>query len=399
MNLDRTLRWGMTLFGLLLLVWLSQALEWAEVDTPVPAQGEAASNPWYASQSLITRLGGKVVKSGSLRTLPPPHATLVLNSPHWDLFPGNIDRLHQWIAQGGHLVIPGYFLDQKKFNQWIPVERVDKKQSPSQATKDEDEDDETPVTKGCHPTTEQRIDGTHNTPPRSFLVCAYTYSTLETKLPVVWGIRNEEGYETLRIAIAQGTVTAIENNDIGMREELFSADNAQAWVRTLDLHGGDEVWFVLNEKRPPLGTWLWTHGWIAVLLFACTLALALWRSISRFGPTTPAPSTARRSMAEQVRGTAQFLRRNSAQTLHQAQLRAFNEVAQRHVPHYRSLGLQGRAQSVARMVRLDATALAHSMRIDAPRTALTTLQALRLLEIARRRLCNPKTSEPHTQQP
>lgn len=407
MTLDRALRWGMAVLAALLLAWLSQALEWTEIETRQPAQGEAATNPWYASQHLVRRLGGAVVQSDSLRTLPPPGARLILTSPHWDLFPGNLERLRQWVEQGGDLIIPAYFLQQKKFSTWIPMQRASKKPTKPGAalpaakdTEDDDEgDDYRPLTTGCHPTKEQQMDAPANTTPRSFLVCAVTYRTLETPQPVLWGLTNEHGYEALRVALGQGSVTALEADELGMHEELFSADNAQAWVRALNLRAHSVVWFVINEKRPPLFQWLWTQGWVALLLFAALTGLALWRNGMRLGPVAPAPTLARRSMAEQVRGTAQFLRRRSAPTLHQALLRALDETAVHQVRHYRSLNLQDRAQSVARITQLDTPALTYAMRTDAKRSTLATLQTLRLLETARRRLRSKHRPESHSHQP
>ena len=46
-----------------------------------------------------------VVAAHSLEQLPPPGATLVLGSPHWNMFPGRDAALRRWVDAGGHLVV------------------------------------------------------------------------------------------------------------------------------------------------------------------------------------------------------------------------------------------------------------------------------------------------------
>ena len=65
------------------------------------------------------------------------------------------------------------------------------------------------------------------------------------------------------------------------------------------------------------------------------LAAALWRAAVRFGPLAAAPCQPRRSMAEQVRGTARFLRRHGARALHAAQrARAARRGRARSLPRH-----------------------------------------------------------------
>jgi hypothetical protein len=82
--------------------------------------------------------------------------------------------------------------------------------------------------------------------------------------------------------------------------------------------------------------------------------------------------------------------------LHQAQLRALDEMATRHIRHYRSLGLDERAQRIAHATHLAPIALAHAMRHDVPRSPYALYLALQLLESARRRLRQAHTVTPLT---
>ena len=74
---------------------------------------------------------------------------------------------------------------------------------------------------------------------------------------------------------------------------------------------------------------MWRYGAPSRLCSASRWSrLALWRGGVRFGPLTAASETARRSLAEQIRGTGQFvLRHGGGEALHAAAVRALNEAA------------------------------------------------------------------------
>ena len=66
------------------------------------------------------------------------------------------------------------------------------------------------------------------------------------------------------------------------------------------------------------------------------------------------PPTARRSLAEQIRGTGQFaLRHGDGESLHAASLRALTEAAARRVPGYARLSPSDRAAALARLTGFD----------------------------------------------
>jgi hypothetical protein len=72
----------------------------------------------------------------------------------------------------------------------------------------------------------------------------------------------------------------------------------------------------------------------------------LWRGAIRFGPLEAPPALARRSLAEQIRGTGEFvLRGGGAPALHAAMVRAFDEAVRKHVKGYS--GLTGKARTAA----------------------------------------------------
>ena len=94
----------------------------------------------------------------------------------------------------------------------------------------------------------------------------------------------------------------------------------------------------------------------------------------------------RRSMAEQISGTAQFLRRQGPEALLAAQIRALEAVARNHVRHYEKLGRSERAVAIAQATGLDAQALGLALDKSLARRRVDLPATLESLETARRLL-------------
>ncbi len=154
--------------------------------------------------------------------------------------------------------------------------------------------------------------------------------------------------------VGQGTVTVLGGWGLLNNSNLLRADNAQLAAAALQARAGAEFWFVAEEAREPFAPWLWHQAWAALLLGLLALALALWRAGVRFGPLAPSAPAHRRSMAEQVRGTARFLHMHGPKALHTAQLRALHASAARQLPRFSQLDPARRTQEIARATGLDA---------------------------------------------
>jgi hypothetical protein len=376
------------LLGVLLLAggaWLVSATEWVDVDTPTPARGEALSNPLYATEKLLGALGARVSKRKSLDAMPPPQARLVLVSRNWDLFPERSKRLREWVAQGGHLVIPGYLAGHKSLKDWLPVTEQSPLKQPAmprifdKAAKDMD----------CRVLTEADDVPASYADSRSFRACGAYYSPqylpANRQAAALWSLQGTGGVEAVRVQVGQGTVTVLGGWNLLSNSNLLRADNAPLAATALQARAGAEFWFVAEEAREPFVPWLWHQAWAALLLGLLALALALWRASVRFGPLAPSASAHRRSMAEQVRGTARFLHMHGPKALHAAQLRALHESAARQLPRFSQLEPARRTAEIARITGLDARALDRAQ-ADRARNPAVLAADLELIETARRRL-------------
>lgn len=393
MSRENLLRAGVALLLALVAAWLVARTEWREVEEATPARGEALKNPLYAAQSLARQLGARVTRRTQLDAMPPPQATLVLTSRHWALFPGREDRLRQWVQAGGHLVLSLSLAEDDPFEDWLPVASRDvdhkprggasRSTVPRRAGEGKDAD--------CHAVTEPEHVPASYAGARTLRLCSPGWRRVQTENPQanLWSLDDGQGSEMVRVRLGQGTVTVIAPWVMLDNHNLLRGDNPLAATAALQLRPGADLWFVAEESRQPLLPWLWQQAWPAVVLGLLALGAALWRAAPRFGPAAGPRENQRRSMSEQVRGTAQYLRRNGGAALHAAQVRALNEWAARRLRDGARLDPAGRARAIAAATALPEAALARAMQpgVRAPAELAADLE---LMETARRRLAaNP----------
>jgi hypothetical protein len=395
---------------LLVAVWFVRSTEWVEVDVRTPRQGPAVKDPRHAMKQVFERLGLHVSSPPNLDRLPPANAALVLHSLDWNIFPERDLALRRWVEGGGRLLIATW-----QQPNWVPVrqQRTAKPAQPASAgnatsparpnaDEDDDEDDDAPAppppparlrppgpgSDGCQ---NAQVSGDGGS-GRQLKLChgAFGFALHTTRnAPVRWQIDTASGAQVLTAGVGRGSVTvftgAMTDNDAVLR-----GDNAGALVAALGLQRGDGVWFVDSESRTPLLTLVWQRGMPAVLLFALLVALVWWRQGVRFGPRAPVPPLARRSVAEQIRGTAHFIFQRDSASLHRAQLRALEGTARRRIRDHDRLDRRARAEAIARATALEAGDLARAMDPTLKRTRRELLATLALLETAVRRLAlNP----------
>jgi hypothetical protein len=180
----------------------------------------------------------------------------------------------------------------------------------------------------CHKLTEENS-------ARKLELCDVDWAhTLTSSRKILWALRDEDGIHAVRAAVGRGSVTVLNASPFRYRDFLLG-DHPRLFVAATQLRRGDTLQFLTEEDQASIVSLTWRFGAPAVLLLLAAVALALWRAGPRFGPRIAATETARRSLAEQIRGTGQFaLRFGGGEALHAATLRALRDAAIRRVPSY-----------------------------------------------------------------
>ncbi|WP_374593964.1 DUF4350 domain-containing protein [Aquabacterium sp.] len=379
--------------------------EWVDEEVPVPRSREVIDNAFYAVQHLIERLGGRAVRQPSLQHWPPQDATMLLTSSHWKLFPERLPQLKNWVEAGGQLVIPADLARDDALRSWLGIQSIDTDEADAQGVTppvpaSAAVDDTAPECTGtrcrrwaryralarCHRIAETADATQAYSERRSFTVCSANTQVLTAQREVSWRVGDAAQTVALRMPVGRGSVSVLQAPALLNNDALFRGDHALLAVALLQVRPGHAVWFVEDEARTPLPLLIWNEARVAVLLVLLAVGGALWRGAVRFGPLMAPAPLGRRSMAEQVRGTAQFLWQRDPAALHAAQLRALHEVAEPRLRGYARQGAAERAAALARATGLDEPALAQALDTRRNRTPAHLAATLNLLESARRRL-------------
>lgn len=404
-------------------VWLLFATEWVDVWRPTPPRNEAARDSHYAIKQIAAKLGAKVTSPDNLDRLPPPGATLVLESNEWDFLPGRSEQLREWVeVHGGHLVLPSFFTTGATID-WLPLRQKKRSKGAdlscpapgSDAEQDDDDEDDDDDRKDAQPapapprprlpdplfvgpqdgprdpcpTLDERIGGDAEAEPRrQFRLCQGDWLTQLEATPAAaeaWALVGRRGAPVLRATLGNGRVTAMGAWRFLDNRSIFHGDHVQVAMAMLDLRAGNDVWFVIDEKRDALLTWLWHRAGPAIGLALLAMAFGLWRGARRFGPLLPQAPLARRSVAEQIRGTAAFVLRGGGAALLAAARRALDDAARARIAGYDRMTMGQRVEALRQPTGLPADVLTRALDPQLPpKRALA--DKLAVIEQTRRRL-------------
>ena len=239
------------------------------------------------------------------------------------------------------------------------------------------------------PTLAERMGGDGEAEPlRRFRLCQGDWLTGLEATPAAaeaWALVGTRGAPVLRATLGNGRVTAMGAWRFLDNRSVFHGDHAQVAVAMLDLRAGDNVWFVIDEKRDALLTWLWHRAGPAIGLALLAMVFALWRGARRFGPLLPQAPLARRSVAEQIRGTAAFVLRGGGAALLAAARRALDDAARQRIAGYDRMTMGQRIEALRQPTGLAADVLTRALDPALPR-GRALADKLALIEQTRRRL-------------
>ena len=384
-----------------LVVWIVPNTQWVQIDVPRAPSGKAAGDDYYALQRVLQRIGATTVKRDSLSELPPPGATLLLDAWFWDVFPERDRALHTWVEQGGNLVIGSWSMPGRHDAAagWMPVMQarplVRKEPSPSVPQPGASRPATGPPAPGEQPCRQvgepagvapaYAGEAAADSGGHGLALCTFGLH-LQVRQTPLWALEDDRGIQVARAGLAAGSVTVVPGWNLFDNGGLLKGDDALIAVAALQAQPGTVVWLVSGAGNQGLLTWLWKRAWIALALGLLALALWLWRVCARFGPMQAMPPTARRSMIEQIVGTASFLWRRSPGALHQAQLRALDEAASLYLSNYARLDRPDRIAAISKATGLELATIRQAVSFGAAPGTGALPRMLAVLEQARRAL-------------
>jgi hypothetical protein len=398
----RAVHVGSAALVIALIVWIASNTYWTDVTVPMPMKGEALTNPFYAAQRFTESLGGHAAWDRTWSS-PSTNAVVVLSGWHWDLIDSRRQAIERWVEAGGRLVVDSTVAGSADtFERWSGISREfdfkrfleKRKETGGEIDLEDAVEMEADEQTRCGTFTQEQNDA--SSASDAHVLCDFgVFDFLAATVQPEWALRDDRGAEAMRVRVGRGSVTVLDWSPFRSRG-LFDGEHAWVFVAATQFQRGDNIRFLSEDDYPSLLALLWQHGGPAVVLMLVIIALLLWRGWVRFGPMAPPLPSARRSLAEQIRGSGRFaLRYGSSDSLHAAVVRALNEAVSRRVPGYTQLPPQEQTAALARLTGFERGSLAAALHHLASRRAERLHNALALLETARRRALtqHPRSSD------
>ncbi len=376
-------------------LWIAFHTYWAEQTEPGTLQGEAARNAYYSVERVARALGIHVERLASLRILPPTDGVLLVNDFHDAVARRTLPQVEHWVESGGRLAVNwGSMWTDTALQTWSGVSTAaavthDSRAapaSPAQATADQD----------CT-TLAVQVDGTVTGDSLS-LCGAWLGSHFVSQRVPSWALAAGPELKLLRVAVGRGSLIVIGPASLLAARTFLRGDAAEAFLAATRLSRGERLTIYSPGHAEPLLAMLWRVAAPAILFCGIVLILLIVRQLPRFGPPLPAPVTARRSLAEQIRANARFAwRARKLDPLRQVVLRNLERTAQQQIAGYGLLAQRQRAAELAKRAGLDAATLNAAMTEAANATPERQRAAIAVLEQCRRLLLSisPTTRPPY----
>ena len=374
--------------------------------------GAAAADRLLALQRLLEEMGVPVRRPEGFARLPPRDHVLLVSAPRRSLGPEGAARLLDWAAAGGHLVIVPTPRDlgdpllqplgivvaerpedpdelprprRKKPAPGITPERnPDEVPDPDQAPDpdadpepDPDPDPDSDSDSAPAPLAWLRGLLDDDQPPPRLLHVGDTD-------PLLFETR-EDGLTRIALAWGDGRVTVLADARPLTNERLGRAGNARlAWSTLVPDSRPAGAWLIDRDRRP--SPWALLAGRAAPATAALLLLAAAWawKAAARFGPLLRPPEPERRSLAEHLRASGEWLWSRGAS---RALIDALRSALHERLARGQDEPLDELALRAAEEHGLDERSVRAALAVHSTAERQTLVRVVRVLETLRR---NPR---------
>jgi hypothetical protein len=222
-NLARTLA-GLALAAAF-ATWVAFKLHWESITVPVPAKGEALTNPYYALEHFAQDLGVHPREISTVRGLQA-EAVLVLEESGDQLTRPPVTVLESWVEAGGRLVISSALLNSyPALRAWSGIKAAPPSRAPADAkppAPPPSPHSRTDSGADC-PLMQVRADGALT--GQSFRVCDWGLTlSFDGERPPAWSLSDDRGMHVIRTGVGFGEITVLEPRDVLSNRMLKRAD-------------------------------------------------------------------------------------------------------------------------------------------------------------------------------
>ncbi|MCQ4300093.1 DUF4350 domain-containing protein [Pseudomonas songnenensis] len=353
---------GAVLLLALLTIWLgSQLQRYEDVVEHGPAP-QARSNDYLAAELFLRALGLQVARHdgiAGLETLPNSGQTLLLLGDRRNMTPRQTERLLDWAAAGGHLVVVAERLWDEKTGKSgdLLLDRLNLQQY---STRDLDEEAQSPQSSTAeqHPQLTKLYLENESAP--AYLAFDTDFHLYDADNRAHAWANSAGATHMLQLQHGNGLVTALTDSWIWQNRNIDEYDHAWLlWYLTQD----SEVTLVHRSEHDGLLAQLRKHFPETLTALGLLILFALWHVGQRFGPLLPAASPARRQLQEHLRGSAEFLLRHGRE---QSLLQRLQQDIQRRAnvrhPGFEQLPLSGQLTLLAQLSSLPPASIEQAMR-------------------------------------
>lgn len=308
---------------------------------------QARANPFLAAEHFLRQQGLVVEHAKRLQQLvelPSDGNSLLLLGDRRNMTPHQVDQLLNWAKSGGHLLVVAEALWDEEAGKSGDL-LLDRLQI-HRVLSEEYGEPEAPPKKKTPNLTKLHVNNEIDPVYFSFNTGA---NLTDPRHHAQFSANSANSSHLMQLNLGHGTVTVVTDSDLWKTPNIGKHDNA--WLLWY-LNQGTVVTLLFNSDVDNLLTLLMRYFPQALVALIVLIALALWHTGMRIGPTQATAPKARRQLQEHLKASADFLLRHSGQgTLLQALKRDIQRAARRRHPGFEHLDTAEQCQVLERLTR------------------------------------------------